>query len=161
MPRRKLTKLESLRVSKMFWELLMMQGERMRWMYWEIPLDALQEMATRYNIGQLMDWVDPYARGLNVMKVFLKTITSYLSNGNLETPLDEWLQDPAEGDKIQERLDLILVMEDPDNSCMGAMKKMANLLLSVCEYTDVKIGLADKVIAAFNEYLACDAKLLN
>ena len=55
MPRRKLTKLKSLRVSKMFWELLMMQGGRMRWMYWEIPFDALQEMATRYNIGQLMD----------------------------------------------------------------------------------------------------------
>ena len=58
----------------------------MRWRYWEIPLDALQEMATRYNIGQLMDWEDPYAGGLNVMKIFLKTITSYLSNGNLETP---------------------------------------------------------------------------
>ena len=107
MPRRKLTKLKSLRVSKMFWELLMMQGGRMRWMYWEIPLDALQEMATRYNIGHLMDWGDPYARGLSVMKVFLKTINSYLSNDNLETPLDEWLQDPAEGDKIQARLDLI------------------------------------------------------
>ena len=80
------------------------------------------------------------------MKVFLKTINSYLSNGNLETPLDEWLQDPAEGNKSQERLDLILVMEDPDNSSMGAMKKMANLLLSVCEFGDVKIGLADKVI---------------
>ena len=88
------------------------------------------------------------------MKVFLKTINSYLSNDNLETPLDEWLQDPAEGDKIQERLDLILVMEDPDNSSMGAMKKMTNILLSVCEFADVKIGLPD------NEYLACDAKLI-
>ena len=106
MPRRKLTKLESLRVSKMFWELLMMQGEIIRWRYWEIPLDALQEMATRYNIGQLMDWVDSYARVLNVMRVFLKKITSYLRNGDLETPLDEWLQDPAESDKTQERFDI-------------------------------------------------------
>ena len=76
------------------------------------------------------------------MKVFLKRFNSYLSNGNLETPLDEWIQDPAEGDKNQDRLDLILVMEDQDNSSMGAMKKMANLLLSVCEFADVKIGLA-------------------
>ena len=89
----------------------------------EIPLDALQAMATRYNIGQLMDWGDTYPRGLSVMKVYLKTINSYLSNGNLETPLDEWLQDPVEGDKSQERLDLILVMENPDNSSMGAIKK--------------------------------------
>ena len=51
-------------------------------------------------------------------------------------------------------------MEDPDNSSMGAMKKMANLLLSVCEYSDIKIGLADNIIASFNEYLACDAELI-
>ena len=83
----------------MFWELLRMQDERMRWLYWEIHLDALQAIATRYDIGQLMDWGEPYLRGLSVMKVFLKTINSYLSNGILETPLDEWIQDPAEGDK--------------------------------------------------------------
>ena len=55
MPRMKLTKPESLRVSKMFWELLRMQEERMRWLYWEIHLDALQAIATRYDIGQLME----------------------------------------------------------------------------------------------------------
>ena len=37
---------------------------------------------------------------------------------------------------------------------------MANLLLSVCEFADVKIGLADKVIDTYNEYMACDAKLM-
>ena len=84
----------------------------------------------------------------------------FLSNGNLETPLDEWIQDPAEGDKTQERLDLILVIKDQDNSSMGAIKKMANLLLSVCEFADVKIGLADKVINTYNEYMACDAKFM-
>ena len=89
------------------------------------------------------------------MKIFLKTITSYLSNGNMETPLDVWLNDSEEGDKVQERLDLIAVMEDPDNSSMGAMKKMANFLLSVCEYSNIKIGLANNMIASFNEYLDC------
>ena len=48
---------------------------------------------------------------------------------------------------------MILVMEDQDNSSMGVMKKMANLLLSVFEFADVKIGLADKVIKTYNEYM--------
>ena len=94
------------------------------------------------------------------MKIFLKTITSYLSNCNIETPMDLWLNDLAEGDKVQEKLDLIAAMEDPDNSSMGAMKKMALLLLSVCEYADVKIGLADNMIILFNEYLPGDAKVI-
>ena len=57
-------------------------------------------------------------------------------------------------------LDLIAAMEDPDNSSMGAMKKMALLLLSFYDYADVKIGLADNMIILFNEYLAGDAKLI-
>ena len=105
----------------MFWELLVIQGGRIRWRYWDIPLAGLQHMATRYNISQLMDWTEPYSRALSFMKIFLETITSYLSNGNIETPMDTWLNDAEEGNKVQERLDLIAA----DGSSMGAMKKMA------------------------------------
>ena len=42
---------------------------------------------------------------------------------------------------------------------MGAMKKMALLLLSICEYADVKIGLGDNKIILCNEYLTVDGKL--
>ena len=55
--------------------------------------------------------------------------------------MDTWLNDAAEGNKVQERLDLIDAMEDPDGSSMGAMKKMALQILSICENADVKIGL--------------------
>ena len=51
-------------------------------------------------------------------------------------------------------------MEDPYGSSMRAMKKMAFLLLSICEYTDVKIGLGDNMIILFNEYLTGDGKLV-
>ena len=52
MPGRKLTIVESQRVSKMFWELLVMQGGRIRWRFWDITLAGLQNMASRYNISQ-------------------------------------------------------------------------------------------------------------
>ena len=81
--------------------------------YCDIPLAGLQNMATRYNISHLMDWTEPYSRALSIMKIFLKTITSRLNNGNIETLMDICLH-LAEGYKVQERLKLIAtIMEYP------------------------------------------------
>ena len=44
---------------------------------------------------------------------------------------------------------------------MGAMKKMALQLLSICEYAEVKIGLGDGMIALFNEYLTSYGNLFS
>ena len=97
MARRKLTIAESQRVARMFWKLLEIQEGRLKWRFWDIPSVQLREMATRYNITELCDWTEPYQRSLHFMKIFLKTITSYLSNGNIETPMDAWLNAAEEG----------------------------------------------------------------
>ena len=71
--RRKLTRDESLRVSKLFFELLLINDNQ-------------------------LEWPPPQARSVDIMKKFLKKIITYLSSANLQTPLGAWLNDvTAEG----------------------------------------------------------------
>ena len=54
---------------------------------------------------------------------------------------------------------MIEATEEPDGSSIGAMKKMSLQILSICEYADAKIGLADIMVALFNEYQASETAL--
>ena len=72
-------------------------------------------LTDRYALTELMDWAPPYNKSLEKLKVFLKCIFPFLSRGNVEAPLDIWLQDAAEGNLAAERAALIAGDQGAEN----------------------------------------------
>ena len=77
---------------------------------------------------------------------------SYLSNANLESPLDLWARDEEGGDRIRERQALIAFAEDNDDSSVSSMKKIAGGLHAMTDYLDQKVSLAKSLKDAYNNY---------
>jgi hypothetical protein len=121
---KKLTIAESVRIGQMFYELVVIvPGQDPRWNFWEVSQAELTVLGTRYDLENLMDWPAPYVRSLERLKIYLKCITTYLSRGNVEVPLDRWIQAADEGNLGDERAAILANVGNPDNSSVGAMIK--------------------------------------
>ena len=83
MVRRKLPVADSLRVIKLFYELLEEENGHLRWNFFVTPQNAFTALCELYVIGDLQPTPPPYQKSLEFLDIFLTTVISYLSNGNL------------------------------------------------------------------------------
>ena len=97
MVRRKLPVADSLRVIKLFYELLEEENGHLMWKFFVTPQDAFTTLCELYVIGDLQPTPPPYQKSLEFLDIFLTTVISYLSNGNLHVPTDAWIQNPEAG----------------------------------------------------------------
>ena len=143
---------ESVRIGQMFYSLVVIvPGHDPRWNFWEVSQAQLTVLGTRYDLETLMDWPAPYVRSLERLKIYLKCITTYLSRGNVETPLDRWIQDADEGNLGAERAAILANVQNPDNSSVGDMIKKARDLKDAVEFAEQKLILAEGMIKNFKE----------
>jgi hypothetical protein len=86
---------QSVRVGKLWFSLLGFNGANIRWTFWTIDNDELVRLCEEVNLTELIDWHPPYVRSTGNLKILLKAIVSYLSRGNFEVILDQWLTLPV------------------------------------------------------------------
>ena len=101
MARRKLTVAESLRIIKLFYSFLEIEGGAVMWTFWQRTPEEFAQACVDYDLAPLQP--TPLTRNLAFLEAFITTIISYLSNGNLHTPTDAWIEDVQEGNKVAER----------------------------------------------------------
>ena len=117
----RLTIPESLRVAKAWYELVQLRApEPPIWNYWDVPQATLTDIGTRYALTEVMDWAPPYNKSLEKLRILLKCVSTYLSRGNVEAPLDIWLQAAAEGNLAAERAALLAGDPNAENSSVAA-----------------------------------------
>ena len=63
---------QSVRVGKIWFSLLELNGANIRWNYWAINNDDLVRLCEEVNLTELIDWHPPYARGTGNLKILLK-----------------------------------------------------------------------------------------
>jgi hypothetical protein len=137
----------------MFYELVVIiPAQNPRWNFWGIPQVELTAIGIRYNLEELMDWPAPYVKNLEKLKIYLKCVTTYLSRGNVEVPLDIWMQDPDEGNLGAERVAILASVENADNSSVGSMIKKSKDLMDAVEFAEQNFFPADSMIKGFNLY---------
>ena len=168
MPRQRiLTIPQSLRVAKVWYQLLEVREGRVFWEFWSRDEAEFVQLCAEANIHDLMDFPAPYVRSLASLKVFLKCITTYLSRGYFEGDLDTWIANPvvpvapADGAAPQppggglqaERDALILGTPDCEGSTVTAMTTRAREVLEVIDYQREKMRLGENVVECYNKYL--------
>ena len=108
-----------------------------------------------------MEWPPPYTRSLGSLKILLKAVASYLSRGNFEVLLDQWLtmpvvpanpQDDIGGGLVNERNTLINLTPNCENSSVTAMILRSKEILQTLEYTEQKFLLGETFTNKFNTY---------
>ena len=142
---RMLTIPQSVRVGKFWFSLLGLNGANIRWNYWTIDNDALVQLCEEVNLTELMEWHPPYVRSTGNLKILLKAIVSYLSRGNFEVILDQWLtlpvvpvepDDAIGGGLNAERDALIAQTVNCENSSVTAMIIKSREVLLTIEYQE-------------------------
>ena len=88
----------------------------MTWHFWTVTQTELTALCTNYNLQDLQDTPPPYRRSLKLLETLMVTLQSYLSSGNLHTPVDTWVEDADAGNKRAERDQLITVFGNEDGS---------------------------------------------
>ena len=104
---RKLNKAESLVIVKFFYKSLNLVGPNLSTDFWEITQAEMTQRCNLMNMQQIPDLEAPFSRSLGMWRKILQYLKSYLSNANLESPLDLWARDEEGGDRIRERQALI------------------------------------------------------
>ena len=151
MVRRKLPVADSLRVIKLFFELLEEENGHIMWNFFVTPQDAFTALCELYVIGHLQPTPPPYQKSLEFLDIFLTTVISYLSNGNLHVPTDAWIQNPVEGNKQVER-DLLIGTLGCEQSAVSALKEFAKIMQKTSRYIGVKIALGETMVEQFNKF---------
>ena len=131
---RKLNKAESLVIVKFFYKSLNLVGPNLATDFWEITQAEMTQGCNLMNMQQIPDLEAPFSRSLVMWRKVLQYLKSYLSNANLESPLDLWARDEEGGDRIREREALIAFAEDNDDSSVSSLKKVAGGLHSMTDY---------------------------
>ena len=158
---RMLTIPQSVRVGKFWFSLLGLNGANIMWNYWTIDNDALVQLCEEVNLTELMDWHPPYVKSTGNLKILLKAIVSYLSRGNFEVILDQWLalpvvpvepDDAIGGGLNAERDALIAQTVNCENSSMTAMIIKSREVLLTIEYQEQKYLVGEEFAISFNAY---------
>ena len=158
---RNLTIPQSVRAGRLWFSLLQINGPLLQWNYWTIPADILTQLCQEVNIGELIDWPPPYTRSLASLKILLKAVASYLSRGNFEILLNQWLtlpvvpanpQDDIGGGLVNERNTLMNLTPNCENSSVNAMILRSKEILQTIEYTEQKFILGEIFANRFNTY---------
>ena len=158
---RMLTIPQSVRIGKFWFSLLELNGANIRWSYWTINNDDLVRLCEEVNLTELIDWHPPYARSAGNLKILLKAIVSYLSRGNFEVILDQWLalpvvpvepDDGIGGGLDAERNALIDQTANCENSSVTAMIIKSRETLQTIEYQEQKYLLGEEFVNSFNAY---------
>ena len=92
---RNLTIPQSVRIARVWFSLLQVNGPRIQWNYWNFPADILTHLCNDVALSELIDWQAPYTRSWGNLKIFLKAVASCTSRGNFEVLLDQWLTMPV------------------------------------------------------------------
>ena len=158
---RNLTIPQSMRTGRLWFSLLQVNGPNIQWNYWNIPADILTQLCQDVNLEELIDWQPPFTRSIGSLKVLLKAVASYLSRGNFEVLLDQWLtmpvvpanpQDDIGGGLVNERNTLINQTPNCENSSVTAMIIKSKEILQTLEYTEQKFQLGETFANRFNTY---------
>ena len=149
MPRqRQLTIPQSIRLSKVWFSLLRVNGDITLWDFWGVDPNILSQSCVEHDIEELIDWPAPYERTWGNLKIFLKAVSSYMSRGNFEAGLDEWVNRPvipAEvgdepgGQLGPERERLIQMTPGCEDSTVGAIIARSKEMLLAVEYVEAKL----------------------
>ena len=152
---------QSVRIGKLWFSLLELNGANVQWNYWTIHSDELIRLCQEVNVEDLIDWHPPFARTMGTLKVLLKAVVSYLSRGNFEVLLDQWLTLPIvpanPGDAVGGGLDIIrdaLIDQTPncEDSSVTAMIARSREILLTIEYQEQKYILGETFANKFNTY---------
>ena len=151
MARRKLTVAESLRIIKLFYELLEVADGNLTWTFFASQQAAFTAFCELYQIEELQPTAPPYLKSLEFLDIFLTTVISYLSNGNLHTPTDTWILDPAEGNKQAEK-DLLINALACEQSAVSALKEFAKIMQKTSRFMRDKVTLGASMVEQFNKF---------
>ena len=91
-PQRIVSNQQSVRILKYFWWKLNIGPDGVTCDYFAKPQAEVTAKATEYNLQECIDWSPPYTKWVGKLKVILKCIKTYLSRGNVEGPLDTWIE---------------------------------------------------------------------
>ena len=160
MPRqRQLTIPQSIRISQVWYSLLRENGTL--WDFWGVDPVVLTQMCTNHNVEELIDWPAPYERTWAHLKTLLKVISSYMSRGNFEAGLNEWINRPIvpaqDGDEPGgglggQRDGLVQGTPGSEGSSVGAMTIRCKEMLLTIEYVDLKFSLGEVFVENYNTY---------
>ena len=152
---------QSVRVGKLWFSLLELNGANVQWNYWTIHNDELTRLCQDLNLEDLIDWHPPFTRTTGNLKVLLKAVVSYLSRGNFEVLLDQWLTLPVvpvnPEDAVGGGLDIVrnaLIDQTPncEDSSVTAMITRSKEILLTIEYQEQKYLLGETFANKFNTY---------
>ena len=151
MVRRRLTLQQSLRVVKLFYQLLNINDNKVTWHFWTVTQDDLTTLCANYNLHELQDSPAPYRRSLKLLEALMVTLQSYLSSGNLHTPTDTWVEDVAAGNKRAERDQLIADLGSEGGS-IPVLKDAVKLILSSAKWLGRKVAASEVLISKYNKF---------
>ena len=149
-----LTIAQSIRASKVWFSLLGIGADGLRWNFWMVPQGELTALGEQFNLQELMNWPAPYTRSTAALKIFLKALECYTSRENFEGAIDRWLNlpavpavpdDEAGGELGLERTTLIDLVPTCENSSITAMIFKCREMLESIEYFDSKIDLGKRL----------------
>ena len=121
----------------------------------------VEQLCVEHNIEELIEWPAPYARSWGNLKLFLKAVASYMSRGNFEAGLNQWVNRPLipvevgdepGGGLAAERASLILLTPGCEDSTAGAMISRSREMLLALEYVDAKFLLGEAFVGKYNTY---------
>ena len=151
MLRRRLTLVESVRVIKSFYEILIERGGVAIFDYFGLTQTQVTEICTRYNLAELQNTKPPYVISLEFLKTFFTTINSYLSSANLFGPIDEFL---AENNGQRETIrDLLITQIGSEENSISVVKDAARQMLSAVTFLKNKVALGEGLIESYNRFL--------
>ena len=128
------------------------------WTFWQRTPEEFAQACVHYDLAPLQP--TPLTRNMAFWEAYITTIISYLSNGNLHTPKDAWIEDVQEGNKVPER-NLLIETLDCEASAVAAMKDLAKLLQKTSRYMGAKVSLAETMVAKFNAFRELENSLNN
>ena len=146
---------QSVRIGRLWFSLLGINAGNITWNYWTIDNAALVQLCEDVIITELIDWPPPYVRSPANLKILLTVVKSYLSKGNFEIHLDQWLNlpvvgigqdDPVGGGLNAERDALIAHTVNCENSSVSAMVMKSREILLAIEYQEQKYKLSEDII---------------
>ena len=98
----------------------------------------------RGELWEKLDWSPPYTNGVDKLNMILKCIKTYLSRGNVEGPLDTWIE-AKDGDDPGNKEALRAFLRGDgaqfDDTVTISISR-ATMMLAGLEYLEAKTGLA-------------------
>ena len=154
MPQRTINIDQSTRVLKFFWSTLHLEPAGVTTSYFAQTQESITNRAGALALHECLDWGAPYIRSVTKLKLLLKCIRSYLSRGNIETHLDQWIvavegNDAGNKEDLRDYLRGLTVL--PDDSITISIN-LATYLLSGIEYLEAKADLAHSASEKYDSY---------